>query len=82
MLRGTETDADNIDVWPTQKTVEWPSQPCMSCPYPCGGGCGPAKRAWLFIHNATNVPTPRRIEDTIAQFTPDLGLISPITSHW
>jgi polygalacturonase len=55
VLRGTETDADNIDVWPTQKTVEWPSQPCMSCPYACGGGCGPAKRAWLFIQNATNV---------------------------
>ena len=55
VLRGTETDADNIDVWPTQKTVEWPSRPCMSCPYACGGGCGPAKRAWLFIHNVTNV---------------------------
>ena len=55
MLRGTETDADNIHVWPTQKTVEWPSKPCMSCPYACGGGCGPAKRAWLLIQNATNV---------------------------
>ena len=57
VLQGTETDADNLDdrSWPTQPRVEWPSQPCMSCPYACGGGCGPAKRAWLFVQNATNV---------------------------
>ena len=57
VLRGTETDADNFDdeSWPTHPWVEWPSRPCMSCPYACGGGCGPAKRAWLFVQNATDV---------------------------
>ena len=56
-LRGTESDAVNLNAttWPVQKWVEWPTQPCMSCPYSCGGGCGPAKRAWLFVQNATNV---------------------------
>jgi polygalacturonase len=57
VLRGTETDEENLDEssWPTLPWVEYPSRPCMSCPYPCGGGCGPAKRAWLHLHNVTDV---------------------------
>ena len=56
-LRGTESDAVNLNasVWPVQPRVESPMAPCMSCPYACGGGCGPTKRAWIFVQNATNV---------------------------
>ena len=56
-VRGTESDAVNLNssAWPVQPRVEFPAAPCMSCAYACGGGCGPAKRAWIFVHNATNV---------------------------
>ena len=56
-LRGTETDHDNMNdtLWPSLPTLESPAQPCMSCPYRCGGGCGPVKRAWIHAFNLTDV---------------------------
>ena len=58
VLRGTETDADNLldgSPWPVLPRLEAPAVPCMSCAYRCGGGCGPVKRAWLHAWNVTDL---------------------------
>ena len=58
VLRGTETDADNMlssQLWPTLPWLEHPSMPCNDCPYTCGAGCGPTKRAWLYGQNVSGV---------------------------
>ena len=57
-VRATETDAANMApgaAWPTLPWLEHPSMPCNDCPYACGAGCGPAKRAWLHAQNVSGV---------------------------